>query len=268
MQPSTDLQGILQRLQQQLMATQGRLVRAEQQTAALKARLDLQQRGQSPRFDVEFTSQYGEDLAAWKLLGEAQSGFFIEAGAFDGYHYSVTYALEAIGWSGLLVEALPEAAEKCRLRRPASRVVQAALSKRGSSGTTTFNLLEDQYGGMLSYLKPTAQHVADTSWAKKREVTVPLTTLNDLLADHHGPIDLLALDVEGGELDALDGFDIDRFKPRLLIVEDNSRGRDPALRNYMSRFPYTRVHRVAVNEVYARNDEAEIIERAKWMQLG
>jgi FkbM family methyltransferase len=268
MQTPTDVRGAIERLQQQLTATQMRLVRAEQQSAALKARLDLQQRGQSPRFDIEFTSQYGEDLAAWRLLGEQHTGFFIEAGAFDGYHYSVTYALEAIGWNGLLVEAIPEAAERCRQRRSASRVVQAALSKRGAAGTTTFNILEDQYGGMLSYLKPTAQHLADTGWAKKRQVTVPLTTLNDLLADHHGPIDLLVLYVVGGELDALDGFDIDRFKPRLMMIEDNSQGRDPGLRNFLSRFPYTRVHRVAVNEVYARNDQTDIIERAKWMQLG
>ena len=264
--PAADIRTVVQGLHEEIVALKKRLVRSEQQAAALKARLDLQGRGRAPRHEIEFTSQFGEDLVAWKLLGEPPEGFFIEAGAFDGYHYSVTYALEAIGWTGLLVEALPDAAEKCRARRSASRVVHSALSQSGSSGLVAFNALQDQYGGMLSYLKPT-QHLAEaTSGAPQRQIQVPVTALDDLLAEHRGPIDLVVLDVEGGELDVLDGFDLERFRPRLLIIEDM--GRDPALRDYMKQFGYAMVARLAVNDVFARADDRDVLERARWMQLG
>lgn len=263
-----DLQAAFQQLQQQLAATQMQLLRTRQVAVASQAELMLQRAGRSPSYPVEFTSQFGEDLAAWQLLGGQLDGFFIEAGAFDGYHYSVTYCLEAVGWRGLLVEALPDAAEQCRQRRQGSRVVHSALSRRGAPPSSTFHVLEDRYGGMLSYLTATDQHVAATSWAKRSTITVPVTTLDQLLCDHTAAIDLAVLDVEGAELDVLDGFDLSRFKPRVLIIEDNSQGRDPALRNFMSQHPYELAFRVAVNDVYVRKDEAEVLERVKWMTMG
>jgi FkbM family methyltransferase len=268
MQSQLDMQGFVQQLHQQLAATQTQLVRTRQIATAAKAELAMQRAGRSPSAPVEFKSQFGEDITAWELLGGQLDGFFIEAGAFDGYHYSVTYGLEVVGWSGLLVEPLPDVAERCKQRRPGSRVVHSALSRRGAAKSATFTVVEDHYGGMLSYLKPTDQHVTATSWAKRRTVEVPVTTLDELLAEHTAAVDLAVIDVEGGELDVLDGFDLNRFRPRVLIVEDNSQGRDPGLRNYMARFPYELALRVAVNDVYVRKDESEILERAKWMKIG
>ena len=267
-QQSVDLQTYLQQVHRQIQLLQIQVVRANQLAAAAKAELDLQRAGRTARNPVEFTAQYGEDLVLWNLLDHQGEGFFIEAGAFDGYRYSVTYALECIGWRGLLVEALPEAAERCRQRRTASRVVQSALSKPGSPQSATFTVLQDQYGGMLSYLKASEQHLRDTSWAAKQTITVPVTTLDALLADHSGPIDVVVLDLEGGELDALAGSDLERFKPRILMIEDNTHGRDPGIANFMSRFPYELAWRVAVNQIYVRKDEKDLLERAKWMQNG
>jgi hypothetical protein len=70
----------------------------------------------------------------WELFGGASEGFFIEAGAFDGYHYSVTYPFEAVGWNGLLVEAAPEPAERCARLRRYSKVHHNVLARRGAGG--------------------------------------------------------------------------------------------------------------------------------------
>ncbi len=267
MSQAPDFQNFVKQVQLNFNLLQTRVIRAQQAATSAQAELGLMRAGRTPRFPVEFTSQFGEDMLAWQLLGKPLDGFFIEAGAFDGYRYSVTYALEAMGWSGLLVEALPAPAELCRQRRTGSRVVHAGLSRDGASGTSTFTVTQDQYGGMLSYLKPTDQHVADTSWAQKTTIQVPVTSLNALLAEHNGPIDVVSIDVEGGEIDVLDGFDIERFKPRLMLLEDNTHGRDPALANYMSRFPYEMITRLAVNNVYIRHGENEVKERFKWMMM-
>ncbi len=247
---------------------QMQVLRARQAALAAQAELSLRRRGGTPRFDVEFVAQFGEDVVAWELLRPKTDGFFIEAGAFDGYHYSVTYGLEALGWTGLLIEPLPEPAQRCAARRAHSRVVQAGLSRRGAPAAATFNALADHYGGMLSYLNTDEQHATATSWASRRQITVPVTTLDELLKDHAGPIDLAVIDVEGGELDVLDGFDLDRFRPRLLIIEDNSQGRNPALGNHMSNLAYDLAFRVTVNDVYLRRDDAELAERVKWMRMG
>ncbi len=241
------------------------LVRTRQRLYTMEAAARLQAEGRSPLLPMEFHSQYGEDLALWDIFGGILDGYFIEVGAFDGVAYSVTYALEALGWKGLLIEAIPERCEECRRRRPNSRVVHAALGPRGSSGTAEFHVVADHHGGMFSYLQPTPDHPAagDAYKSHRRSVKVPLTTMDELLKDHEGAIDAAVIDVEGNEVFVLKGFDVLRHKPRVLMLEDNTRGRNPGIGTYMQALPYVFVGWVDVNRVYIRADEAALIERAK-----
>ena len=61
-----------------------------------------------------------------------------------------------------------------------------------------------------------------------------MITLNDLL-DREGikKIDLLAMDIEGHELNALAGFDIERFSPDLIVIEGRMR-RGDMLKQYFN----------------------------------
>src|SRR5690349_2843700 len=57
-----------------------------------------------------------------------RDGVFLEAGAFDGFWGSNTYWFERFrGWSGVLVEPIPQFAALARKERPRSRVFQCAL---------------------------------------------------------------------------------------------------------------------------------------------
>ena len=137
------------------------------------------QRGGRPR--PELRSQYGEDVVLWELLRPGTQGFFVEAGAFDGYAFSVTYVLECIGWHGLLVEALPDQAEACRARRPHSRVVNAALARPGSPPTTSFTRVLGIE--MLSYDELTASQASRLQRERglaTEAIEVPTATLDRL----------------------------------------------------------------------------------------
>jgi FkbM family methyltransferase len=227
------------------------LGRIDKKPHVAAARRALSEVGRSPVHPLEFRSQFGEDALIWMLSGRQLDGFFIEVGAFDGYNYSATYALECLGWTGLLVEAIPERAAECRARRPHSRVVHAALGDN-ANGTTSFTVTEDDYGGMFSYT-PEALREKHKTVARSREVTVPRTTMNELLRGHRGEIDAAVIDVEGSELPLLAGFDLDALRPKMLLIEDNVRT-DPALADYMTGLPYTQLAWLRVNRVYVRND--------------
>lgn len=220
--------------------------------------------GRKPRYPVEFRSQFGEDASLWKLFGGRTEGYFIEVGAFDGYAFSVTYALECAGWDGLLIEAIPERAQACRERRKNSRVVHAALGRRGSSGSTTFTVVDDEHGGMSSYHTASPDHLALVAHTAKgtRTVEVPLTTIDDLLAQEPRRADVAVIDVEGGEVEVLEGFDLERHKPRVLMLEDNTRQEHSALGRYLRERPYRQVGWLEVNRIYVRLDEPEILSRA------
>lgn len=247
------------------------LIEMTARVCELEAREKLREQGRQARRRVEFRSQFGEDAWIWKVLDRQTSGFFIEVGAFDGYHYSVSYGLEAMGWSGLLIEALPGPFEKCRARRTDSRVVHAALSRPGAPVTMEFTAVSDQYGGMLSYLDASgssplaAEHarMIEQSKVATEKVRVPVTTMDALLEAHKGPIDAAAIDVEGGELDLLAGFDLKKWKPRVLVLEDNSGNPDSPLGKYMSTQPYLFAGWVGVNRTYVHESEARLLENLR-----
>jgi FkbM family methyltransferase len=255
MPPAQQRQDPINFLGQQVFQLQLMIHKLKRSIYRLEAIEKLAMAGKKPVYPVEFRSQFGEDAMIWELFEGKLDGFFIEVGAFDGYNYAVTYALECLGWKGLLIEAIPERAEQATARRKNSRVVHSALaSKHG--GEVTFSVTDDVYGGMLSYLDPNSAHAKGVAGAKQRKVTVPLTTMNELLKDHQGEIDVAVIDVEGGEVPLLGGFDLHKYKPKVLMIEDNARGADPALANYMATMPYTQIAWLEVNRVYVRADLA------------
>lgn len=54
-------------------------------------------------------------------------------------------------------------------------------------------------------------------------IEVPVRALDDILAEVDAPkgFDFLSIDVEGHELEVLSGFDLARWRPRLILLEDH-----------------------------------------------
>jgi hypothetical protein len=78
---------------------------------------------------------------------------------------------------------------------------------------------------------------------KYETIRIPTITLTKLLDDNHvARIDLLSMDIEGAELLALSGFDIDRFHPELVCVEYFNVGEEK-LRAYFTAHGYVRIDR-------------------------
>jgi FkbM family methyltransferase len=156
-------------------------------------------------------------------------GFFVEAGANDGFTQSNTYYFERLrGWSGLLIEPIPELAEQCRRERRRSVVVQAALVAPDYAAPE----IEMRFAGLMSVsdgaFGDAAQRQRHVEIGLQQNgvtgtyaVHVPARTLSSIIAAHAAgrAIDLLSLDVEGAELTALAGLDLARHAPRFICVE-------------------------------------------------
>lgn len=147
-----------------------------------------------------------------------EGGTFVEAGAHDGYTQSNTYHLERFrGWSGLLVEAIPELCDKASRRRNAT-VVNAALVPPADDG----KLVKLHFGDLMSTMGDRRHAEGGLSNANMAgyEVSVMGRTLSSLLDSAGiGAPDLMVLDLEGHELGALRGLDLERHAPKVLVVE-------------------------------------------------
>jgi len=174
---------------------------------------------------------YALDQLDLKLLEFVNypKGFFVEAGANDGVRYSNSLYFEKyMKWKGLLIEGIPALAEKCRQNRPGCIVENCALVSFDYSGST----IDMQYSNFMSIVKGAfGSEEEDNKYLQTGEkflpegeetytVTVPAKTLSSILDAHNiQKVDLLSLDVEGYELNVLQGIDFSRHAPAYLLLE-------------------------------------------------
>ncbi len=182
-----------------------------------------------PRYHHRHERAFGADGLDLKLAMHVRStgGFFVEAGANDGVTQSNTLLFARYrGWRGLLIEPVPELARRCRAARPESIVEQVALVAPDHGAAT----VAMRYANLMSVVEGARGSDADdrrhVALGEQRqeiagyELEVPARTLSAIL-DEHGVerIDLLCLDLEGYEPNALRGLDLDRHRPAWLLVE-------------------------------------------------
>lgn len=162
-----------------------------------------------------------------------ENGFFIECGANDGHRQSNTFHLEYfMNWTGILVEPIPHLAKICAYSRMNSAVYNCALVADGFPDET----LDIRFAGLKSIAVGTKPQKTEDIWVSsgiKNEglesigtftVHAPASTLTSILdAERPKAIDLFSLDVEGYEPQVLKGLDMERFRPRFILVEVHDR---------------------------------------------
>jgi hypothetical protein len=97
----------------------------------------------------------------------------------------------------------------------------------------------------------------------ERVIDVPVRTLDDILAEAGAPegFDFLSIDVEGHELDVLSGFDIGRWRPRLILLEDHVA--DLSKHTYLTGAGYRIARRYENNGWYVPKD-ADVPNFSRW----
>jgi FkbM family methyltransferase len=155
-----------------------------------------------------------------------ENGFFIEAGGNDGLSQSNTYWFERFrGWRGILVEAVPDQARLCARNRRRADVVNAALV--ADKQTRSVRIKAARLMAFIPGTRPVAEEQAHLEAAIEvqrlddvPEIEVPATTLAAVLESRGNPnVDFFSLDVEGYEIPVLQGMNVERHRPRLILVE-------------------------------------------------
>jgi len=150
-----------------------------------------------------------------EFFADTACGFFVEVGANRPQEQSQTWHLERLGWKGVLIEPQPDLAEQlCQMRR--AKVFAVACSSRDNASRRMCLHVAGPHSALdRDRMAPGTQ--------PEKVIDVPVRPLDDILAEARAPtqFEFLSIDVEGHELEVLSGFDLARWRPRLILIEDH-----------------------------------------------
>jgi FkbM family methyltransferase len=158
-----------------------------------------------------------------------QNGFFFEAGANDGVSQNNTlYFEQNCGWRGILVEPIPQRFFDCCVNRPKAYVEWGALVPANWDKPwveLTYCNLMTVTKGSWDTREQEMQHVqVGTQFIRGQQVyefrARPLTISQVLDKYRVTHVDLMSIDLEGFEFQALHGLDFARHRPAWLLVEE------------------------------------------------
>lgn len=171
--------------------------------------------GYRARRGVRSWSQFGEDISLRRILA-AEKGQYIDVGAGHPIIGSNTYALWREGWRGVLIDPLPSNATALRRVRGGDIVIEAACR----DSTEPLTIYEYATYQLSTASREVVAELALRDIHPIAERTVASVRLADLnvTAVPADPF-LLTIDVEGAEMDVLQGNDWSHFVPGVVCVE-------------------------------------------------
>ena len=211
--------------------------------------------------DDMFYSQFGEDKFLAEIFNNKTNGVCVEIGANDGINDSTSYFFEKLGWTSILIEPNPILCQKIREIRNSILYECAASSSDGTTLLYVAEGAERSHGvSTISNDKETHNRIKNYGFTTK-PIQVNTRTLDNILIDAklNSQIDFISIDVEGHELEVLNGFSIEMWKPTILIIEDNSNFEDTSVSDHLKELGYVKFMRTGVNDWYASKKNKELV---------
>ena len=160
-------------------------------------------------------AQNGEDIVLSRALKEIEQGFYLDIGANDPEIDSVSKAFYDAGWNGINLEPSAEYHDKLCRQRPRDLNLQLAASD--SNSPQTLYIFPDT--GLSTTQKAIAE-IHKKQGLVPIETTTPCITLDELFQLYiRSDVHFLKIDVEGSEAQVLNGLDLNKHRPWIVVVE-------------------------------------------------
>lgn len=183
-------------------------------------------------------------------------GIYVEVGAGPPTFISNSKHFRDTGWRTIGVDPNPKFVEQHR--NEGSEIYQYACSNEEKMTSFIINLNNDSWyseendGVSFSALEIRHEGVPDHNTQQVISVeTIRLDTLLRRLELTR--VDVLSVDVEGWELEVIDGFNCSYWKPKVIVLENHTK--DPKYDNFMLNKGYVKSAELAWNFVYVRANE-------------
>jgi len=199
-------------------------------------------------------AQNREDIILSAFFDKDEKGFYVDIGANDPMHESVTKYFYDRGWSGINVEPLPNYFKKLNEDRPRDINLQVAISDRAGEATINYYPNGDGLSTLSQKMKDEYANSNDAVVAKVEYINVRTQRLEKVLSEYakDQQISFLKIDVEGLEYQVLISNNWTKFRPQVICIEANHIDQD--WHYLLLDQEYSRVFFDGVNEYYSDNN--------------
>jgi FkbM family methyltransferase len=193
-----------------------------------------------------------------RFFRRQNSGVLVEVGAAGPDFLSISAMYRKMGWTVFSIEPNPVF---CALHRERGFDVLEYACGDHDEDEVDFSVVTSHgnqwEGGRVSYESLSSLGIKESytefaSGADVRTIKVKLRRLDTILRTHAkdlAQIDLLTVDVEGWELEVLDGLNFQIYRPRVMVIENIFR--DKKYRAYMRAKGYKLWRCIWPNDIYS-----------------
>ena len=186
---------------------------------------------------------------------ENYKGVFLDVGAYEPINISNSYYFEMNGWDVHCFEANTLLIDE--LKKYRKNVYHYAISNEDKD-ICEFNVVKGVWGGGSlmagvsaidldeNYLKTFGNGIKEII-----KITVPQKSLNTILTteiEEIKEIDIISIDVEGGELNVLKGIDLLKYKPKIMVIENVFNNKN--IEEYLKEYNYILDKHIDYNQYY------------------
>jgi FkbM family methyltransferase len=183
---------------------------------------------QSHHFYGQFDPPVDQFLYSRYFMDRSEPGVFIECGAFDGFlESSCRFFEETFGWRGINVEASSTIYKRLQMNRPNSENFNYGLTN--FEGEIEFVDVEmPSYelctNGSIRHLDSHKELLDSASCVYRKSIVPAITYAKLIQLIGIDKLDLMVLDVEGHEIEAIQGFHGASVLPKVLCIEHGHLG--------------------------------------------
>jgi FkbM family methyltransferase len=210
--------------------------------------------------ETKLYSQENQDYIIYNaFFKDKKDGVFCDVGGNDPLNLNNTRYFEEIGWTGFVFEPLPQMKILWEKYRKAKYFPFGASDVEGE---TIFSVVKqadgfDETVNMLSFVKDTRNTPAGYA---TEDIKVKIRTIKNVFGENNiEHIDYMSIDVEGHELNVLEGIDFDSVRINVISIENcsipNTVYGDEAIRILMQEHNYILWGRiVGLDDIYVHKN--------------
>ena len=195
-------------------------------------------------------SQFGEDIFLREFFRNQHYGFYVDIGAYHPYRFSNTLLLYRKGWRGINIEPNPISYKKIQNRK---RDINLNLAVSTMDGNMQFNIHDAMSGIMYDSYILTGKETGEAVIVNTR----PLSAILDEYLPKKKEIDFFSIDCEGHDLEVIKSNNWDKYRPKIVLVEDHNLSLNSEINRQMRDLGYKYYIRMNITKIFLEKGIAD-----------